>query len=165
MLPLIRQALREVDATLPILSAESRAQYADRNFMLAVVRLGAAIFGVFGAVALVLASVGVYGVKAYIVSRRTREIGIRMALGATPGSVVSLVFREGAVLGAVGLAIGLGLSMLAALGLRSLLFQASPFDPFTTIAALVVLVASSLAAGWIPARRATRVAPVTALRG
>jgi ABC-type antimicrobial peptide transport system permease subunit len=104
-------------------------------------------------------------VKAYIVSRRTREIGIRMALGATPGSVVSLVFREGAVLGAVGLAIGLGLSMLAALGLRSLLFQASPFDPFTTIAALVVLVASSLAAGWIPARRATRVAPVTALRG
>jgi ABC-type antimicrobial peptide transport system permease subunit len=65
----------------------------------------------------------------------------------------------------VGLAIGLALSLLAAVGLRSLLFQASPFDPFATVAALVVLVASTLAAGWIPARRATRVAPITALRG
>ena len=164
MLPLIRSALREVDSTLPVLRIETRAQYADRNFMLAVVRLGAAIFGVFGAVALVLASIGVYGVKAYIVSRRTREIGIRMALGATPNSVVSLVVKEGAVLSLVGLTIGLGLSVLAAIGLRSLLFQASPFDPLTTLGALVVLVAAALAASWIPARRATKVAPVTALR-
>jgi len=147
-----------------VLRIETRAQYADRNFMLAVVRLGAAIFGVFGAVALVLASIGVYGVKAYIVSRRTREIGIRMALGATPNSVVSLVVKEGAVLSLVGLTIGLGLSVLAAIGLRSLLFQASPFDPLTTLSALVVLVVAALAASWIPARRATKVAPITALR-
>ena len=165
MLPLLRRALGEVDTSLPILRAETRAEYADRNFMLAVVRLGAAIFGVFGAVALILASIGVYGVKAYIVSRRTREIGIRMALGATPNSVVSLVIKEGAVLSAVGLTVGLGLSVLAAIGLRSLLFQASPFDPMATFAALVVLVGAATAASWIPARRATKVAPVTALRG
>jgi predicted permease len=165
MLPILRQALREVDPSLPILRVETRAQYAARNFMLAVFRLGAAIFGMFGAVALLLASIGVYGVKAYIVSRRTREIGIRMALGATPTSVVSLVIREGAVLTAVGLAIGLGLSVLAAVGLRSLLFQASPFDPLATVGALVFLLAAAFAASWIPARRATKVAPITALRG
>jgi predicted permease len=165
MLPELRQALREVDASLPILRVETRAQYADRNFMLAIVRLGAAIFGVFGAVALVLASIGVYGVKAHIVSRRTREIGIRMALGATPASVVTLVVKEGVVLSATGLTIGLALSALAAVGLRSLLFQASAFDPIATAGALAVLVASALAASWIPARRATKVAPVTALRG
>lgn len=164
MLPQLRQALRDVDPTLPVLRLETRAQYADRNFMLAIVRLGAAIFGVFGVVALILASIGVYGVKAYIVSRRTREIGIRMALGATPNSVVGLVIKEGAMLSAVGLTIGLGLSFLAAIGLRSLLFQASPFDPLATIAALAVLVTSAVAASWIPARRATKVAPVTALR-
>lgn len=165
MLPLLRQALREVDSTLPVLRVETRAQYADRNFMLGVVRLGAAIFGVFGLVALVLASIGVYGVKAYIVSRRTREIGIRMALGATPGSVVSLVIKEGAVLSAAGLTIGLGLSVLAGIGVRSLLFQSSPFDPVATIGALAVLTGAAVAASWIPARRATKVAPVTALRG
>ncbi len=165
MLPVIRQALREVDSTLPVLRLETRTQYADRNFMLAVVRLGAAIFGVFGIVALVLATIGVYGVKAYIVSRRTREIGIRMALGATPNSVVSLVIKEGAVLSAVGLTIGLGLSVLAGIGMRSLLFQASPIDPLATVGALVVLVIAAIAASWIPARRATKVAPVTALRG
>jgi len=165
MLPILRQALREIDPSLPILRAETRAQYAARNFMLAVFRLGAAIFGVFGAVALLLASIGVYGVKAYVVSRRTREIGIRMALGATPASVVSLVIREGGVLSAVGLAMGLGLSLLAAIGLRSLLFQARPFDPLATGGALVFLISAAFAASWFPARRATRVAPITALRG
>ena len=165
MLPVLRQALREVDSTLPVLRVETRAQYADRNFMLAVVRLGAAIFGVFGLVALVLASIGVYGVKAYVVSRRTREIGIRMALGATPGSVVSLVIKEGAVLSAAGLTVGLGLSVLAGMGMRSLLFQSSPFDPLATVGALVMLTGAAIAASWIPARRATKVAPVTALRG
>jgi len=150
---------------VPVLRVETRAQYADRNFMLAVVRLGAAIFGVFGLVALVLASIGVYGVKAYVVSRRTREIGIRMALGATPGSVVSLVIKEGAVLSAAGLTVGLGLSVLAGMGMRSLLFQSSPFDPLATVGALVMLTGAAIAASWIPARRATKVAPVTALRG
>ena len=164
MLPQLRQVLRRVDSTLPVLRTETRGQFAERNFMLAIVRLGAGIFGVFGAVALIMASIGVYGVKAHIVSRRTREIGIRIALGATPSKVVSLVIREGLVPSAIGLAAGLGLSLLAAIGLRSLLFQASAFDPLATGAALVVLLGAALAASWIPARRATRVQPVTALR-
>ena len=164
MLPRLRRALAGVDESLPVLTAETRAHYADRNFMLAVVRLGAGIFGVFGVVALVLATVGVYGVKAHIVSRRTREIGIRMALGATSSNVVSLVIREGIVPTTLGLTLGFGLSFLAAMGVGSLLFQASPFNPLAAGAALVVLMASALAASWIPARRATSVEPVTALR-
>lgn len=164
MLPQLRRVLRNVDSTLPVLRTETRGQFAERNFMLAIVRLGAGIFGVFGVVALILASIGVYGVKSHIVSRRTREIGIRIALGATPSGVVSLIIREGLVPSAIGLAAGLGLSLLAAIGLRSLLFQASAFDPLATGAALVVLLGAALAASWIPARRATRVQPVTALR-
>ena len=164
MLSQVRQALREVDATLPVLRLETRAQYAERNFTLAIVRLGAGIFGVFGAVALLLASIGVYGVKSYIVSRRTREIGIRMALGATPRRVVWLIVKEGTALAAAGLGLGIVLSWLAAIGVRSLLFQAHPFDPIATGGAIVVLVGSALAASWIPARRATRLAPGMALR-
>jgi predicted permease len=164
MLPGLRRTLREVDASLPILRLETRAQYANRNFLLAIVRVGAGIFGVFGAVALVLASIGVYGVKAYIVSRRTREIGIRMALGATPRSVVSLVVRDGLVLSGAGLAIGLGLSVLAAIAMRGMVYRANGVDPTATVVAFVILVSAALAASWIPAWRATRVAPVTALR-
>jgi ABC-type antimicrobial peptide transport system permease subunit len=103
-------------------------------------------------------------VKSYIVSRRTREIGIRMALGATPGSVISLVIREGAVPGAIGLAAGLGLSFLAATGARSLLFTSDVIDPLATGGALLILILSAFAASVIPARRATRVPPTIALR-
>ncbi|TAK12912.1 MAG: FtsX-like permease family protein [Acidobacteria bacterium] len=164
MLPTLRSALRAVDSSLPIMRIETRQDYANRNFMLAVVRLGAAIFGVFGAVALVLATIGVYGVKSYIVSRRTREIGIRMALGASSGNVVSLIIKEGVVLSSIGLALGLGLSILAGIGVSNLLFQGSSFDPIAMGAALTVLVAATIAASWIPARRATGIAPTTALR-
>jgi predicted permease len=164
LLPQLRQALRNVDTSLPILRMETRSNYASRNFTLAIVRLGAGVFGVFGVVALILASIGVYGVKSYIVSRRTREIGIRMALGATPKSVVSLVVKEGVLLSGIGLAIGVALSIAAAIGLQSLVFNATGIDPFATMGALIILSLAALAASWVPARRATRVAPTTALR-
>jgi predicted permease len=164
MEPLLRETLRRADDSLPILHLETRADYAGRNFMLAVVRLGAAIFGVFGGVALVLATIGVYGVKSYIVSRRTREIGIRMALGASSGNVVSLIVKEGIVLSSIGLALGLGLSILAGIGVSQILFQGSGFDPIAIGAALAVLVGATLVASWLPARRATSIAPTTALR-
>jgi predicted permease len=164
MITLLRDTLRRVDDSLPIIHLESRQDYASRNFMLAIVRMGAAIFGVFGAVALILATIGVYGVKSYIVSRRTREIGIRMALGASSRNVVSLIVKEGILLSSVGLAIGLALSALAGIGVSNILFQGSGFDPLSMGAALAVLVGATLAASWLPARRATAIPPTTALR-
>ena len=164
MIALLRDTLRRVDESLPIIRLETRQDYSSRNFMLAIVRMGAGIFGVFGGVALVLATIGVYGVKSYIVSRRTREIGIRMALGASSGNVVSLIVKEGLVLSSIGLAIGLGLSLLAGIGVSNILFQGSGFDPIAMGAALAVLIGATLVASWLPARRATAIAPTTALR-
>jgi predicted permease len=164
MLPQLRAALRGVDASLPVLTVETRAQYADRNFMLAIIRLGAGIFGVFGAVALLLATIGVYGVKSYIVSRRTREIGIRMALGASQGNVIGLIVKEGMVLSAIGLTLGVGLSILAGVGVSSLLFTGQSIDPVVTSLAFVALLIAASLAALIPARRATAIAPTTALR-
>jgi ABC-type antimicrobial peptide transport system permease subunit len=122
------------------------------------------ILGCFAAVALVLAAVGVYGVVSSSVSRRTREIGVRMALGARPADVLRAVLREGAFV--IGL--GTGGGALAALGLtrfaRSLLFGVSPVDPLTFGATTAVLAATALAACALPARRAARLDPVRALR-
>src|SRR5205823_14135675 len=104
---LLRRAVREVDPSLPIISLQRFAQFLDSNLDLWLVRAGAAMFSVFGGLALGLAVVGLYGVKAYSVSRRTREIGIRMALGAQPGRVLRLIMREGSVMLLSGLALGL----------------------------------------------------------
>ena len=139
--------------------------FRDRSLMLAVVRMGAAIFTVFGGVALLLAATGVYGVKAYVVARRTREIGIRMALGATPGRVVWMVVRDGLVASAAGIVVGLGLSAGAGVAMRSLTYQGRAADAMVLVAAVVILGLAALLASWIPARRATRIAPIAALRG
>jgi ABC-type antimicrobial peptide transport system permease subunit len=122
------------------------------------------MFLVFGMLALLLAVVGLYGVKSYVVSQRTREIGIRMALGARPRDVMRLVVMEGALLSAVGLAIGLPLAALLGYALSSLLYDVKPLDPLVFTVAPTVLGAAALVATWIPARRATRVTPLTALR-
>ena len=165
LLPSLRETLRKTDATLPILGMETRAMFRNRSLMLAVVRMGAAIFTVFGGVALLLAATGVYGVKAYVVARRTREIGIRMALGATPGRVVWMVVRDGLVASAAGIVVGLGLSAAAGVAMRSLTYQGRAADALVLGAAVVILGLATLLASWIPARRATRIAPIAALRG
>jgi ABC-type antimicrobial peptide transport system permease subunit len=103
-------------------------------------------------------------VKSYIVAQRTREIGIRMALGACPGDVMGMVLREGAVLSGVGVAIGLPLAALLGYGVSSLLYGVKPLDPVVFLAAPLALAAAALVATWLPARRATRVTPLTALR-
>jgi ABC-type antimicrobial peptide transport system permease subunit len=128
------------------------------------VRAAAALFSTFGALALLLATIGVYGLKAYDVSRRTREIGIRIALGATTGDVSRLILREGARTTIIGLTIGLLLA--AGLGklLSGILYKVSPVDPVTIVAATFMLTTAALLACYIPARRATRVAPLEALR-
>ena len=164
LLPGLRRTLREIDAALPVLSLETRPMFRERNLMLAIVRLGANIFAAFGAVALFLATVGVYGVKAYVVSRRTREIGIRVALGATPGAVVRMVVREGAILAAIGLVAGGLLAVATGAALRTLAYQGRGVDGLVLAAAFVILLAASFLAAWLPARRATRVSPTLALR-
>jgi putative ABC transport system permease protein len=120
-----------------------------------------AVIGLFG---LLLAITGLYGVIAYSVSRRTREIGIRMAIGADPGSVARLVLRQGMLLTAIGAAIGMTLSLLASQVLGSLLVGVSARDPGVYIVVPLVLASISLLACYIPARRAARIDPLLALR-
>jgi len=160
----LRQKLRAIDPEVPLLRLMPLGEIVDTNLGLWVVRLGAVMFGVFGTIALVLATVGVYGVKAYMVARRTREIGIRMALGANRGDVFSLIMRQGALQIAVSTAIGLGLALLVGQVLSSMLYRVSPTDPLALVASTGLLALAALFACWLPARRATRVDPNSALR-
>ena len=164
MIPTLRQALRELDPTLPILKMTPFVDLMEKSVSLWIVRLGAVLFGVFGGIALLLAVVGVYGVKSYAVARRTREIGIRMALGAHPRDVFSLIMKQGALQTGFALAIGLLLSLAAGRVLAQILYQVSPADPTALIASSVLLSAAALLACYLPARRATKVSPMTALR-
>ncbi|HEV2984153.1 MAG TPA: FtsX-like permease family protein, partial [Vicinamibacterales bacterium] len=124
----------------------------------------ATLFTTFGGLALLLATIGIYGLKAYDVSRRTKEFGIRMALGATATHVRQLVLREGIRTTTIGMAIGL--LMAAGIGklVSGLLYRVSPFDPAVLAIAVVVLSTASLLACYFPARRATRIVPLEALR-
>jgi predicted permease len=160
----LRQELRTVDDRLPVLALTSMQGFHDGSLGLWGVRMGGRLLTTFGGLALILAVVGVYGVKSYVVSRRTREIGIRMALGARPMSVLWLVLREGVWLTAIGLAIGLPLAALVGSALGGMLYQVSPLDPIVFALAPTVLALAATAACYLPARRATRIMPLTALR-
>jgi putative ABC transport system permease protein len=164
MLGTVRRELQNADRQIPVLKARTLAEHRDASISLWLIRAGAGLFSTFGALALVLAGTGLYGVRAYLVSRRTREIGIRMALGAQGRDVVRLVLAEGLRVTAIGLAAGGALSMAAATGISSLVYRVSTFDPVAFVLAPAVLLSASLLASWLPARRATRIAPVTALR-
>jgi putative ABC transport system permease protein len=164
MLPDVRRELLALDPSLPIVSLDTRPMFRERNFILWVLRAGANVFIAFGGLALFMSVVGVYGVKSYVVARRTREIGIRVALGATPRNVVGMIVRDGIVTTIVGLAIGLALSVLAGALIRSLLFGDGHFDAPVIFGAIFALGAAAAIAAWLPARRATRVAPTLALR-
>jgi putative ABC transport system permease protein len=122
------------------------------------------MFGVFAAIALVLAAVGVYGVISYSVSQRTQEIGVRVALGAQRGDVVRLIVGHGALLGGIGIVIGLGGAIGVTRFLRTILFGVSPFDPASFVGVSLGLTTIALIASYIPARRAAKVDPVEALR-
>jgi predicted lysophospholipase L1 biosynthesis ABC-type transport system permease subunit len=164
VLAAIRRELTNLDARLPVLDLMSMRRFHDRSLELWVVRAGGGLVISLGAVALLLAVAGVYGVKSYVVSQRTREIGIRVAVGARPGDVLWMVLREGLMLAGVGIAIGLALAAIIGLALSRLLYQVSPLDPVVFVLAPALLAAAAAIASWLPARRATRVAPVTALR-
>jgi len=127
-------------------------------------RLIATLSSVFGALALLLAFIGLYGVMSYAVARRTHEIGVRMALGAQHGNVIWLVLQEALVMVAIGIVIGLPAALGATRLVSSRLFGLSPNDPLTVAASALVLAAVAVLASFIPARRATKVDPMVALR-
>jgi predicted permease len=164
MIPTIRQTLRDVDPALPVLRIQPFEDIVEKNVELWAIRFAAILFGIFGGIALLLAVVGVYGVKAYAVARRTREIGIRMALGADRRDVFALIMKQGALQTAFALGIGLLLALGLGRVLATMLYQVSPNDPWSLIAASLMLGAAALLACFLPARRAMRVTPMTALR-
>jgi predicted permease len=162
LLPAIREVVGQVNANLPLFNVTTQSEQIDR--LLFQERLVARLAGFFGVLALVLASIGLYGLLSCEVSRRTREIGIRMALGAQPESVLRLVLRQGIALAIVGAIVGIGVALGVTRYLASMLFDVRASDPVTMIAAAALLVLVALAACHIPARRATRVDPMVALR-
>jgi predicted permease len=159
--PSVLQAFREVN---PAISVQFRTMDGFIRDGLAGERLMAALSGFFGVVALVIATVGLYGVMAYMVARRRMEIGIRMALGATRRSVVGMVLREATMLHATGIAVGAVLAVLGARSAAALLYGLEPWDPATMALAIGLLALVSLVASWLPAQRAARVEPTVALR-
>jgi len=158
----VRDAFFQADKTLPVFQVKPLEDYvastlAERTFTLALLAL-------FGLLALVLASVGIYGVVSYLVNQRTREVGIRMALGAAGGEVLSMMLRQGLSLIALGLAAGFAASLLLTRLLATLLFEVRPTDLATAAAAALLLAAVALLACYVPARRAARLDPLVALR-
>jgi predicted permease len=164
LLESVRQEVRATDGRLPVLALKTLHDHLDGSVDLWIVRTGARMFALFGIVALLVAAVGLYGVRAYTVSRRTREIGIRIAVGASTRDALLMILREGLVVTAVATGIGLSLSLALARLLQGLLYQASAIDPLVLLAAPTLLAAVSLLACYIPARRAARIEPMAALR-
>jgi predicted permease len=162
ILPAIRETVAQVNTNLPLFDVKTESQQIDR--LLFQERLVARLSGFFGLLALVLACVGLYGLLSYEVSRRTREIGIRLALGAQPGGVLKLVLRQGVVLVIVGAAVGIGVALGVTRYLASMLYNVHANDPVTIIAVAILLMLVALAACYVPARRAMRVDPMVALR-
>jgi predicted permease len=164
LVPLVRETLRGAATGVPVFKVRTFRQHAETSMEVWAVNISSALLVTFSGFAMFVAVVGIYSVKAYQVSRRTREIGIRMALGALPGNVQALILREGlatASLGiAAGLLLGLGLNRL----LSSVLQGVKPFDPVVLLAAAGAFLLAATLASWLPARKATQVNPLTALR-
>jgi len=158
----VRSAVQQMEPRLPLTGVFTMAAVFDQGLWAA--RLGATLLGVFGALALLLAAVGVYGVMAYAVSQRTREIGVRIALGASGGLVQRQVLMQGLLLTGAGVLLGAAGSVAVGRLIVGLLYDVSPYDPVTLTGIPAILLAVAALAIYLPARRASRVDPVTALR-
>jgi ABC-type antimicrobial peptide transport system permease subunit len=154
--------MRSIDPQVPVLEAGTMTEHVARSLTLS--RAAAGTLSLFGIVALLLAGIGLYGLVSFAVSRRTAEVGIRMALGARAGEVVLMLIKEMMVLVAVGIAVGLGLAYFAMPLLKSLLFGVPGNDPVTLVSVSLLLFTVGLIATWIPASRAARTDPLIALR-
>ncbi len=160
--PAVRRAVGNVDANLPVAEVRTEREQIDRS--LGTERLFATLVSIFGANALILAAIGIYGVMAFSVNRRTREIGVRMALGAQRGEVRWLVLRQSLHMAMLGIVVGVPSALLLTGLVRKLLYGVKPNDPASLVAAVIVIAAVAAFAAWIPARRASRVDPIVALR-
>ncbi|MCI0660789.1 MAG: ABC transporter permease [Acidobacteria bacterium] len=158
----IRDEMRQLDPTIPIRNLRSMEQLVGRS--VAPQRFNLTLLGMFAALGLILAAVGIYGVMAYAVSQRTHEIGLRMALGAQTHDVLQLVVRQGMVLAVAGVAIGLIVSYAMTRLMKTMLFKVNATDPLTFVVVALLLTFVTLLACWIPARRATKADPMVALR-
>jgi putative ABC transport system permease protein len=158
----VRQAVHQVDNDQPVIQLRSMQEVISESIWRQ--HVSASLLGIFAAIALVLAAVGIYGVISYSISRRTHELGIRSALGATRRDVLELVLRDGLRLTLIGVVAGIILAFGLTRTLRSLLFGVTSTDPVTFAGMVVLLVTTALLACYIPARRATRVDPMVALR-
>jgi putative ABC transport system permease protein len=154
--------VRELDGTLPISTVQTMDAWLASSA--AQPRLNAVLLGVFAGVAILIAAIGIYGVLAYSVNQRTQEIGLRMALGAPSGHVLRLIVREGMTVGVIGIAIGVAGALAVNRVLDSLVFETPVRDPLTYLAVAASLAVVALLACVIPARRASRVDPIVALR-
>jgi predicted permease len=158
----IREAVRSVDKDLPLLDVRTQTQQIEAT--LSQERVFATLTSGFGVLALILASIGIYGIMAYTVSRRTHEIGIRMALGARSTAVLAMVVRETLLLALIGIVFGLAAAAALTRLAASMLYELKPTDPLTFGSAALLLLVIALAAGFTPARRAASVDPMHALR-
>ena len=159
--PAIRAAVRQVEPDTLLGQVRTLSEIAAASA--AVSRLAMRLLGGFAAIALALAAVGIYGVMSYSVSRRTRELGTRLALGANRRDIVRLVMRQAAGIATIGLVAGLGAGLVAARALSSVLYDVPPWDPLSLTVAGLVLAITALGASYLPARRAARVDPATTL--
>ncbi|MGH9163165.1 MAG: FtsX-like permease family protein [Vicinamibacteraceae bacterium] len=158
----MRQQIWAIDPTLAVYDAATLDQVT--SAWLAPRRFSMLVMGAFAIMAFVIAAIGVYGVISYSMARRTREIGLRMAIGAQAADIRRLVLIEGAALAALGIGAGLAGALALTRFLRALLFGVTPSDPLTLLTVSVLLFIVALAAGYVPARRATRIDPLVALR-
>jgi predicted permease len=161
-IPAVREAVRAVDTNLPLINITTQLRAVESRFRQE--RMFAQACALFGALALLVASIGLFGLMSYSVARRTNEIGVRMALGAERRDVLRLVMRESMILVFIGVFFGLGGVALAARSITSLLFGLAPVDPLTIAGAVSVMVLLAGIAGYLPARRASLIDPMVALR-
>jgi predicted permease len=164
LLKSIRETIHTIDPTIPVLSVRTFEEFHGNSFMVWMVFMGGRLFAIFGGLALLLAVVGLYGVRAYDLARHTRQIGIRIALGATKKNVLLMALKEGLIISCVGLGLGLPLALGTGCLLKSLLFGVSGTDLATFIIVPLFLTVTTMVACWIPARRAAKVNPMEALR-
>ncbi|MFC1530495.1 FtsX-like permease family protein, partial [Gemmatimonadota bacterium] len=161
IIPAIQSEVRALDPDMPLFDLKTVGAY--KGVMLFIPRLVGSIASALGLVALILGSIGLYGIIAFEVSRRTREVGVRMALGAQRRDVLTMVLWNGIRLVLVGLLIGVPIAALAAQGMTALLFGIDPLDPITFVGIPLILLGVTIAATMTPARRAARVNPIDAL--